>query len=68
MLDIVISAITVLVAAVTVSFLTLLTLNIVLVRKLRSIIPRSPDVGTVAETRRVQGLGLKPPRWRDNSQ
>lgn len=53
MLNMVISAITALVAAVTAPFLILLALNIVLVRKLRSIIPRPPDVRTVAERVRV---------------
>ncbi len=49
MLDMVIGAIMVLIAAVAVVFLILLAVNIMLVHKLRSIIPLSPGAGPAAE-------------------
>jgi hypothetical protein len=45
MLDIVIGAAIALIAAVIAVFLILLAVNVALVRKIRSIIPPSPDAG-----------------------
>ena len=49
MMDIVIGAAIALIAAVIAVFLILLAVNVALVRKLRSIIPPSPDAGRTAE-------------------
>jgi hypothetical protein len=57
MLDVVISIIIALIAAGMAVFLILLALNIALVRKLRSIIPLSPDTGPAAGRLRAYGSG-----------
>lgn len=49
MVDIVIGAAITLIAAIIAVFLILLAVNVALVRKLRSIIPPSPDAGRAAE-------------------
>jgi hypothetical protein len=48
MLDMVIGAVAALVATVMAVFLILLAINIALARKLRSVIPLSPDAGPAA--------------------
>jgi hypothetical protein len=55
MLDMVIGTIVALIAATLAVFLILLAINIALVRKLRSIIPLSPDAGPAAERLRARG-------------
>ncbi len=55
MLDVVIGAIMIFIAAVMAVFLIILAINIALVRKLRSIIPPTPDVRPAAERLRANG-------------